>query len=241
VQPGAQLLPVLRLTFDQLTKESTVTGMRELYGPWGPQEIASYLRVERATVDQWQQRGRLPQSRRVSGRPWWWADQIDDWAAETRRIPTFIILLSDGSEVSNPSAAGWMIVDDEDSALAGVRHEDGDTIHDAISRLWEAGKLPAVEIVKTEATHGAWPSDRVYLSQIRVPRSASEWADAMDKLMAATRLDAGTLISNGYASGALCWVPLDLEHPEADDERGVIASGDWVIGYDAQSGYWTAA
>ena len=68
-----------------------------------------------------------------------------------------------------------------------------------------------------------------------------DWADAVDAEMRCTGQDAGTLISFGYANGEICGVTLEPEHPAADDERGVIVSEQgWVVGYDAQSGYWTA-
>ncbi|MBB1256474.1 hypothetical protein H3146_24425 [Streptomyces sp. OF3] len=69
--------------------------------------------------------------------------------------------------------------------------------------------------------------------------SASQWADALDLHMKTSKEDAGTLISFGYATGAILGVALDPDHPEADDERGVIASEDgWVIRYVEQSGWW---
>lgn len=71
--------------------------------------------------------------------------------------------------------------------------------------------------------------------------SAEEWADALDEEMERTGQDAGTLISHGYASGQICGVELDPQHPDVDDERAVIASTcGWVVGYDHQSHYWTA-
>jgi hypothetical protein len=125
-----------------------------------------------------------------------------------------------------------------------VPHEDGDTIHDAIRRFHVAGWLPAVEVTEAE------PMDRPYtwqidpycwtLTQLRIPRSAKDWADRLDALMAATGQDAGTIISWAYADDTVCWVPVDPEHPDADDERGIIACGPWTVGYNAQSGYWTA-
>lgn len=71
--------------------------------------------------------------------------------------------------------------------------------------------------------------------------SAEEWADAIDKEMKRTGQDPGTLISLGYANGQICGIVLDPQHPDADDERAVIAStSGWVVGYDPQSRYWTA-
>ncbi|MFO7275207.1 MAG: hypothetical protein DIU55_010080, partial [Bacillota bacterium] len=71
--------------------------------------------------------------------------------------------------------------------------------------------------------------------------SAEEWADALDEEMERTGQDAGTLISLGYANGQLCGVELDPQHPEANDERGVIASlQGWVVEYDPQTRCWTA-
>jgi len=55
--------------------------------PVGAVEIADLLGVGRSTVDQWRQRGLLPEPRwTVGGRPAWaWSD-IATWAAETGRI-----------------------------------------------------------------------------------------------------------------------------------------------------------
>jgi hypothetical protein len=216
--------------------------IRDIYGPWGPIEIANYLRVNRATVDQWKQRDRLPDGGTVSGRPYWWPEVIDDWAAETGRIPTFEIMNSDGSEEDGIPA--WMITDGEDCALYTVPYEDGETIHDAIRKFHMAGRLPAVEVTETERMDRpyTWQIDPYCwkLTQLRIPRSAEEWSDRLDALMAATGQDAGTVISWGYADGTLCWVSLDPEHRDADDDRCVIASGPWTVGYDRQSGYWTA-
>lgn len=55
--------------------------------PVGAVEIAARLGVQRATVDQWQQRKLLPQPRwTVGGRPAWdWAD-IAAWATATGRL-----------------------------------------------------------------------------------------------------------------------------------------------------------
>lgn len=216
--------------------------IRDIYGPWGPLEIANYLRVNRATVDQWNQRNRLPAGGIVSGRPYWWPEVIDNWAANTGRIPTFEIMNSNGSE--EDGLAAWFITDGEDSALHAVRYEEGDTIHDAIRRLTEAGHLPPVEITDRETMDRpyTWQIDpyRWTLTQLRIPHSADEWTNRLDALKASTGQDAGTLISWGYADGNLCWVPLDPEHPDADDERGIVASADWVVGYDRESEYWTA-
>lgn len=55
--------------------------------PVGIIEIAARLGVRRATVDQWRQRGLLPDPRWiVGGRPAWdWTD-IEAWARETGRL-----------------------------------------------------------------------------------------------------------------------------------------------------------
>jgi prevent-host-death family protein len=73
------------------------------------------------------------------------------------------------------------------------------------------------------------------------PTDATEWADALDAEMSHTGQSAGDLISHGYANGQIAGIELDPEHPDADDERGVIAStSGWVVRYDAQTKYWTA-
>lgn len=66
--------------------EVTVTGFPEPVEPVGIVEIAERLGVQRATVDQWKQRGLLPEpSWTVGGRPAWnWPD-IARWAHETGR------------------------------------------------------------------------------------------------------------------------------------------------------------
>lgn len=55
--------------------------------PVGIVEIADRLGVKRATVDQWLQRGLLPDPRwTVGGRPAWaWSD-VQAWAVETGRL-----------------------------------------------------------------------------------------------------------------------------------------------------------
>jgi hypothetical protein len=221
--------------------------IREMYGPWGGDEIARYLRVQRSTVDMWRQRGVLPNpDGRISGRPWYWPDRIDTWAADSDRIPTFPIMVSDGSEGEDGSEAAWLVVDDEDSCLDQIPHRSGDTIHDAIGRMVERGMLPPVRMVEREEISSPYPWQiqpyRWQLEQIHLPRSAREWADALDALTRATGWDAGTLTPWAYASGGMCWVPVDPDSPDADDERGVLVSGcGWIVRYDPQSRYWVAA
>jgi len=55
--------------------------------PVGATEIAERLDVKRTTVQQWTQRGLLPEPRWVvGGRPAWaWAD-VEQWARETGRL-----------------------------------------------------------------------------------------------------------------------------------------------------------
>ncbi|RNF81162.1 hypothetical protein [Streptomyces botrytidirepellens] len=71
--------------------------------------------------------------------------------------------------------------------------------------------------------------------------SASEWAEALDAHQKETAQDVGTIISFGYADGQVLGVILDPNHPDADDERAVIASEEgWVVRYVPQSGWWEA-
>jgi len=56
--------------------------------PVGAVEIAARLRVRRATVDQWQQRGLLPDPDwTVGGRPAWAWARIEQWARDSGRLP----------------------------------------------------------------------------------------------------------------------------------------------------------
>ena len=69
--------------------------------------------------------------------------------------------------------------------------------------------------------------------------TAQEWAAAIDTHMHETGESAGTIMSFGYADGQILDVPLDPNHPQADDERCVIASAQgWVIWYNAPNGWW---
>lgn len=78
------------------------------------------------------------------------------------------------------------------------------------------------------------------------PRTAGQWADALDEMMRATGRSAGDLISHAYANGQILGVTLNPEHEDADDERAVIV-GDgpdgelWVIRYIEQLGHWEPA
>lgn len=75
--------------------------------------------------------------------------------------------------------------------------------------------------------------------------TAAEWADALDAEMQRTDQSAGDMISVGYANGQLLGVLLNPEHPDADDQAGVIV-GDapdgakWTVRYEPSTGYWTA-
>lgn len=56
--------------------------------PVGIPEIAERLKVERATVDQWRQRGVFPEPKwTVGGRPAWEWNDIEKWATKTGRWP----------------------------------------------------------------------------------------------------------------------------------------------------------
>lgn len=71
--------------------------------------------------------------------------------------------------------------------------------------------------------------------------TAQEWADALDAHQKETGSSAGEIISSGYANGQILGVTVDLNHPDADDERAVIASeGGWVVRYVPQPGWWEA-
>jgi hypothetical protein len=71
--------------------------------------------------------------------------------------------------------------------------------------------------------------------------SASDWADALDAHQKETGSSAGEIISTGYADGQILGVTLDSNHPDADEERAVIASeGGWVVRYVPQSDWWEA-
>lgn len=71
--------------------------------------------------------------------------------------------------------------------------------------------------------------------------TAQEWADALDAHQQETGDSAGEIISSGYANGQILGVTVDPNHPDADDERAVIASaGGWVVRYVPQSGWWEA-
>lgn len=73
------------------------------------------------------------------------------------------------------------------------------------------------------------------------PLSRDEWLNRLDTLTADTT--PGTVISEGYADGAIAGVSLDYDAEEADDERGVIVGlpGDgvrWVATWDPQRCEW---
>ena len=69
--------------------------------------------------------------------------------------------------------------------------------------------------------------------------TAQDWADALDTHQKETGQSAGEVISNGYADGQILGVALDVDHPDADDERAVIASeSGWVVRYVPQSSWW---
>lgn len=222
----------------------SVTEARSILGPWGMQEIARYARVSRDTVNKWRSRTTgFPDERTMSGNPYWWPDMVAAWLRETDRTPTFEIMASDGSE--SDDQPGWFISDGEDCARYTIPFEDGSTIQDAVAAFVRSGHLPPVALTKTEKMDNpySWqPSGyeyRWHLTQISLPTSAAEWSDALDAFQAATGMPAGEVISWAYSDGTACWVPVDPEHPEADDERGVLASGGWAVRYSEQGGYWS--
>jgi prevent-host-death family protein len=89
-----------------------------------------------------------------------------------------------------------------------------------------------------EAVPAGFP---VFVVEKAAITTAAQWADALDAMINRPGQTAGDLIGFGYANGELAGVTLDPEHPDADDERGVVVSDSgWVVGYDAQSGYWRA-
>ena len=53
--------------------------------------------------------------------------------------------------------------------------------------------------------------------------------------------DANQMIEHGYERGHMCGVTLNLDHPDADPEHGVVASiAGWVVGWDGSVVAWTA-
>ena len=71
-------------TVETLRAETAATA-----DPVGLAEIAERLRVDRATADQWRQRGVLPAPVwTVGGRPAWPWHVIEAWARETGRLPS---------------------------------------------------------------------------------------------------------------------------------------------------------
>lgn len=210
----------------------SLNDLRVMYGPWGAGEIADYLSIRRATVDKWQTRGVLPHPRYASGRPYWWPDEIDDWAEHTGRIPTFEILLSDGSEEIDADPA-WGIVDDKDSFLHSVGYRAGETITQAVGRLSTYGRLPPVRPAKArhEGHPYSWQMEptRWVLEQIRIPRSAEEWAAALNALTDAAGKDAP--VEDGSRA---CWVPFNNDR--TDRSLLVAANSDWFV--ELRDGSW---
>jgi hypothetical protein len=71
--------------------------------------------------------------------------------------------------------------------------------------------------------------------------TAQEWADAIDAHQKVTGDSAGDIVSTGYADGEVCGVVLDPNHPQADDDRAVIASDQgWVVRYNHSARWWEA-
>ncbi|MEC3994027.1 hypothetical protein VSR01_10900 [Actinacidiphila sp. DG2A-62] len=71
--------------------------------------------------------------------------------------------------------------------------------------------------------------------------NAQEWADALDAHQKEAGQSVGDIISFGYADGEILGVVLDPNHPDADDERAIVASAQgWVVRYNHSTGWWEA-
>jgi hypothetical protein len=72
-------------------------------------------------------------------------------------------------------------------------------------------------------------------------KTAQEWTDALDIELAGTRASVSDQISYAYAKGNAAGVALSYDHPEIDDERGVLVSSDgkWIVYFDPRTRWWT--
>lgn len=116
--------------------------------------------------------------------------------------------------------------------------------HEA-ARDWAAKTLIEVHDVLMQdwVTHRGDNSPGFYWEAVPVAPfdSAEGWASALDAYQEATGLSVGEMISQGYATGQLVGITLDPRHPDAHDERGVIASDKgWVVRYDHSNSWWEA-
>jgi len=72
--------------------------------------------------------------------------------------------------------------------------------------------------------------------------TAQEWSDALD-LELVSKYDeiVSDQISYAYAKGNAVGVALSCDHPDIDDERGVLVSADgkWVVYFDPRARWWT--
>lgn len=65
----------------------TKTAAAAVGDPLGPKELAEFLGVKRATVQQWRFRQVLPaEDYRINGGPAWERQTIIEWAIETGRL-----------------------------------------------------------------------------------------------------------------------------------------------------------
>ncbi len=72
-----------RSDFDTLSRSPTTTGPRVL---WGTHEIAEYLRVHRATANQWIKKKGLPAAQGYKGKFFSTTSLIDHWIVTMRQI-----------------------------------------------------------------------------------------------------------------------------------------------------------
>jgi hypothetical protein len=72
-------------------------------------------------------------------------------------------------------------------------------------------------------------------------KTAREWTDALDIELASTRGSVSDQIGYAYAKGTAAGVSLSYDHPDIDDERGVLVSADegWVVYFDPRTRWWT--